>query len=59
VAVGRDPRRWVFQGVHMLMEMDPAGEWPDADRRGRLVFIGRRLDREALTTGVLDCLVPA
>jgi hypothetical protein len=23
-------------------------DWPDADRRSRLVFIGRGLDREAL-----------
>ena len=41
--------RYVFQGVHMLLD----GE----ERRNRLVFIGRNLDRESLEAGFRSCLV--
>ncbi|MEM7322483.1 MAG: GTP-binding protein [Actinomycetota bacterium] len=50
--------RYVFQGVHMLLDGQPNGIWPDGvERRNRLVFIGRNLDREALEAGFRSCLV--
>jgi G3E family GTPase len=51
-------RRWVFQGVHMLIDSSPGQPWePSEPRLSRLVFIGRNLDRDALERGVRDCLV--
>jgi G3E family GTPase len=50
------PRRVVFQGVHMLFEANADRLWkPDERRMNRLVFIGRNLDRAALTTGLRAC----
>ncbi len=35
--------RYVFQGVHMLMDGSPMGEWPkDKPKSSRVVFIARR-----------------
>jgi G3E family GTPase len=51
-------RRVVFQGVHMLLEANSDRPWkPGEERFNRLVFIGRNLDREALTGGFRSCLV--
>ena len=52
------PRRYVFQGVHMLMDTDWGNPWQDGEKRSsKLVFIGRDLDREALRAGFESCLV--
>ena len=49
--------RYVFQGVHMLMDGQVDRPWGPAEVRGsRLVFIGRRLDREALREGLRGCV---
>ena len=57
LAVKGDPKRFVFQGVHMLLDGDSDREWGvDEDRRSRVVFIGRNLDRDALQTGLRACL---
>ena len=51
-----EPNRYVIQGVHMLMEGDLMGPWPEGeDRRSRLVFIGRGLDGMALEEGFAAC----
>ncbi len=48
--------RYVFQGVHMLMEGSPMGEWPkDKPRNSRLVFIGRNVDNMGLKEGFEAC----
>ncbi len=54
-------RRYVFQGVHMVMDSQWGAPWGDAPRRSRLVFIGRGLDRAAIEAGFADCVarVPA
>ncbi|WP_226583488.1 CobW family GTP-binding protein [Acuticoccus sediminis] len=44
-------RRYVFQGVHMVMDSDWGGPWGAETPESRLVFIGRNLDREALKAG--------
>ena len=50
-------KRLVFQGVHMLFDAKFDREWkPDEDRTNTLVFIGKNLDRTALTEGFKACL---
>jgi len=56
LAVRGENRRFVFQGVHMLFDGKPGDAWrPGEARRNEIVFIGRNLDRGALTTGFLAC----
>ncbi len=51
-------KRLVFQGVHMLFDAKFDREWKrDEDRTNLLVFIGKNLDRAALTEGFKACLV--
>ena len=52
-----DPRRMVFQGVHMLFTAQPDKEWGDEPRRNQLVFIGRNLDEEAMRREFEQCLI--
>jgi G3E family GTPase len=49
-------RRWIFQGVHMLVRGGPDRPWEDAPRRTSLVFIGRNLNRAELVRGFESCL---
>ena len=56
-AVQGNPHRVVFQGVHMLLDAQDGGPWGSRPRRTSLVFIGRNLDREDLTTSFSKCLV--
>lgn len=49
-------RRYVFQGVHMVMDSDWGPEWQGKEpRESRLVFIGRDLDAAELEKGFLAC----
>ncbi|MFO1541360.1 MAG: CobW family GTP-binding protein [Chloroflexota bacterium] len=57
VAVRGEPERYVFQGVHMLLGGTAERPWGDEVRYSSMVFIGRRLDRAALTQGFRACLV--
>jgi G3E family GTPase len=50
------PNRFVFQGVHMLFDGREGRPWGDEPRTSDLVFIGRNLDRAALTRGFEQCL---
>jgi G3E family GTPase len=44
-----EPKRYVVQGVHMIVEGDLQRDWkPGEPRESRLVFIGRKLDRAEL-----------
>ncbi|MCE0483847.1 MAG: GTP-binding protein [Methylacidiphilales bacterium] len=52
---GRD-MRFVFQGVHMLMDGRPDRPWGTEPRRNALIFIGRNLDRKELNEGFKACL---
>ena len=48
--------RYVFQGVHMLMDASPMGKWPEGkERSSRLVFIGRNLETMNLKEGFENC----
>lgn len=55
-AVCGNPNRVVFQGVHMLLDAQDGGPWGARKRRTSLVFIGRKLDREALNESFSECL---
>jgi len=56
LSIENSPCRFVFQGVHMLFDGRPDREWGSEPRRNTLVFIGRNLDREALTRDFRACL---
>ena len=45
-------KRLVFQGIHMLFDAKFDREWGTEPRVNTLVFIGKNLDRAALTRGV-------
>jgi G3E family GTPase len=57
LAIRGEPRRFVFQGVHMMFDGRPAKPWGSQARRNQLVFIGRNLDRHALEAAFRACLV--
>jgi G3E family GTPase len=57
LAVKGREMRFVFQGVHMLMDGRPDRPWGAEPRRNTLVFIGRNLDRRELNEGFKACLV--
>jgi len=49
-------KRLVFQGVHMLFDAKFDREWKaDENRSNTLIFIGKKLDRAALTEGFKAC----
>jgi G3E family GTPase len=52
-------KRLVFQGVHMLFDAKFDREWGPDERVNTLVFIGKNLDRAALTSAFQACLASA
>uniref|UniRef100_UPI001576ED2E CobW family GTP-binding protein n=1 Tax=Sphingomonas bacterium TaxID=1895847 RepID=UPI001576ED2E len=55
-----EERRYVVQGVHMLLDGDHQRDWkPGEERTSRMVFIGRNLDAPALQRAFADCAVRA
>ena len=56
-AVKNQADRVIFQGVHMLIDAASGGPWAGRPRKNTLVFIGRKLDREALNKGFRSCLL--
>ncbi|MEN9722876.1 MAG: hypothetical protein RJB38_862 [Pseudomonadota bacterium] len=58
LSIQDQPNRFVFQGVHMLFDGQPERPWKEGEKRfNHLVFIGRNLDRAALTREFQACLV--
>lgn len=58
LAFPKEPRRYVYQGVHMLLSGNVQREWrKDEPRQSRIVFIGRDLDTESLRKGFEACRV--
>jgi G3E family GTPase len=52
-----DPQRFVFQGVHMMLDGDHQREWrADEKRQSRIVFIGRNLPEEKIRKGFESCV---
>ena len=56
LSIKNEPNRFVFQGVHMLFDGKVDKPWGQTPRSNKLIFIGRYLDREALTEGFKSCL---
>jgi G3E family GTPase len=56
VAFKGDPKRFVFQGVHMMLDGEPQREWKAGEtRESKVVFIGRNLDEATIRAGFLAC----
>jgi G3E family GTPase len=52
-----DDERYVFQGVHMMLEGDHQRPWKDGEaRESRLVFIGRELPEQTIRDGFESCI---
>jgi len=49
-------KRLVFQGIHMLFDAKFDRDWGPGPRMNTLVFIGKNLDRSALTEAFRACL---
>ena len=58
VGFAGDPKRFVFQGVHMMLDGEPQRAWkPGEKRESKVVFIGRDLREEDIRKGFLACAV--
>ena len=52
-----EPKRMIFQGVHMLMGGTPGKPWaPGEARESKMVFIGRKLPRKLFVEGLAYCI---
>jgi G3E family GTPase len=52
-----DEERFVFQGVHMILDGDHQRPWKEGEKRlSRLVFIGRDLPQERIREGFESCV---
>src|SRR5712671_6842389 len=52
-----DDKRFVLQGVHMILDGDHQREWKkDEKRLSRMVFIGRQLPEEKIRQGFESCV---
>jgi len=52
-----DPERFVFQGVHMILDGDHQRPWKEGETRdSRIVFIGRELPEDKIRQGFESCI---
>jgi G3E family GTPase len=52
-----DDERFVFQGVHMILDGDHQRPWQEGEKReSRIVFIGRKLPEEKIREGFESCV---
>ena len=56
LSLAGEPCRYVFQGVHMLMDGQLDQPWGSNPRKNMIVFIGKNLDRQKLNQGFKSCL---
>src|ERR1700751_2724585 len=57
LAFSDDNDRYVFQGVHMMLEGDHQRPWKEGEtRESRVVFIGRELPEQAIREGFESCI---
>lgn len=49
-------RKMIFQGVHMLMGADLGKPWGTEKPSSKIVFIGRKLPKDAIIQGLTTCL---
>ena len=58
VSLKDDPRRFVFHGIHMILEGTHQRPWADGEARtSRAVFIGRNLPEDKIRAGFFACVV--
>ena len=58
VAFENEPRRFVFQGVHMILDGDLQRPWREGEARvSKLVFIGRKLKEQEIREGFAKTIV--
>jgi G3E family GTPase len=51
-----EDKRFVFQGVHMILDGDLQREWRSDEKRvSKIVFIGRNLKEDDLRSGFMAC----
>lgn len=55
---GQGDTKFVFQGVHEQINFGPSKDpWKEGEERiNKFVFIGKNLNREELTKGLMECL---
>ena len=51
-----NPRRIVFQGVHMMMGGDMGKPWGKDKKQSIMVFIGKKLPEDLFLAGLQECL---
>ena len=57
LAFKNDDERFVFQGVHMILDGDHQRPWHDSEpRESRIVFIGRNLPEDNIRAGFESCI---
>merc|ERR1712014_506982 len=57
LAVKGMKQKFVFQAIHMLFANSLEGAWEEGEeKRCKMVFIGKKLNREELTEGFMKCL---
>merc|ERR1712056_4137 len=57
LAVKGMKEKFVCQAIHMLFANSQQGSWTDVEeRRCKMIFIGKNLKRDELTTGFMKCL---
>merc|ERR1712190_401470 len=50
-------QKFVYQAIHMLFANSNEGCWKDGEeKRCKIVFIGKNLNREELTSGFMKCI---
>lgn len=58
LAVKGMPEKFVFQGIHMMFSSSPQKLWvPGEEKRCKMTFIGKDLNKEELRTGFMSCIV--
>jgi G3E family GTPase len=56
LAFKNEPKRFVFQGVHMILDGDLQRDWkPGETRDSKIVFIGRDLKKDEIEAGFRAC----
>eukprot|EP00940_MAST-03C_sp_MAST-3C-sp2_P001497 g1497.t1 len=57
LSVDDDDEMFVVQGTHQTWDMNPVGPWKSSkdERVSKMIFIGKDLNREALTKGFKTC----
>jgi G3E family GTPase len=52
-----DDERFVFQGVHMILDGDHQRPWQQGEKReSRIIFIGRKLPEDKIREGFAGCV---